>query len=236
MELPPLVSGRIEKRYKRFLADVELEDGRQVIAHCPNTGSMLGCWRPGAAVQLSHSDNPRRKLEWTLERVEMGGGWIGVHTGRTNPVIEEAVRAGLIDSLAGYARVERERVFEVPGEPRSRFDLFLAQGPRADAWVEVKNVTLLEGASLLFPDAVTERGRKHLRMLAEACRRGYRGVMVYAINRPEGTVFSPAEQIDPNYAETLRRVVAEAGVELVAVRIAHGVQSMSVAEAVPIVL
>ena len=105
MELPPLTNGRILKRYKRFLADIELPDGSQVTAHCPNTGSMLGCWAPDAPVQISHSDNPKRKLAWTLERVDMGNGWIGVHTGRTNGVVEEAIRAGAVPLLGGYASV-----------------------------------------------------------------------------------------------------------------------------------
>ncbi|MEW8425210.1 MAG: DNA/RNA nuclease SfsA [Candidatus Thiodiazotropha sp.] len=235
MQLPPLTNGRILRRYKRFLADIELPGGEVVTAHCPNTGSMLGCWQPGAPVQLSHSDNPRRKLAWTLERVDMGQGWIGVHTGRTNPVIEEALREGRIAELVGYRSIRREVVYSHDGE-RSRFDLFLAEGSRVDAWVEVKNVTLWRGDGLSFPDAVTARGRKHLELLAAACGQGYRGVMVYALNRPEGDYFHPAEEIDPAYAETLRRVVREAGVEAIALRIAHGEGTMEAEAAVEVVL
>jgi sugar fermentation stimulation protein A len=227
MQLPPLFDGRILKRYKRFLADVVLEDGRKVTAHCPNTGSMQGCWEPQAPVQLSHSDNPKRKLAWTLERVDMGQGWIGVHTGRTNPVIEEAVRAGAIRCLKGYDQIQRERTYAPLGQERARFDLFLSQGQRADAWVEVKNVTLWQSDCLTFPDAVTERGRKHLELLRHACGEGYRGVMVYALNRPEGTRFRPAEEIDPAYGESLRQAVAR-GLEVVAVRIEHSAQAMRV--------
>ena len=235
MQLPTLFDGKIQTRYKRFLADVVLEDGRLVTAHCPNTGSMRGCWEPDARVQLSHSDNPRRKLAWTLERVDMGQGWIGVHTGRTNPVVEEAVRSGAIASLRGYDSVQREVTYAPEGGKRARFDLYLSQGEAADAWVEVKNVTLWQGDCLTFPDAVTERGRKHLELLSQACREGYRGVMVYALNRPEGERFSPADEIDPGYGETLRRVV-EQGVEVVALRIEHGPQSMQAAGEVPVVL
>lgn len=206
-----------------------------VVAHCANTGSMLGCWEPGVPVQLSHSDNPRRKLAWTLERVDMGQGWIGVHTGRTNPVVEEAVREGRIEALRGYRSVRREVVYAHDGG-KSRFDLFLAEGRRADAWVEVKNVTLWRGDGLSFPDAVTLRGRKHLEMLATACGRGYRGVMIFALNRPEGNHFYPAEEIDPDYAETLRRVVREAGVEVLALRIVHTERSMEVGTSVEVVL
>ena len=235
MQLPPLFDGKIQARYKRFLADVVLDDGHLVTAHCPNTGSMRGCWEPDARVQLSHSDNPKRKLAWTLERVDMGQGWIGVHTGRTNPVVEEAVRSGAIDSLRGYDTVQREVTYAPEGEKRARFDLYLSQGQAADAWVEVKNVTLWQETFLTFPDAVTERGRKHLELLSRACREGYRGVMVYALNRPEGDKFRPADEIDPGYGETLRQVV-EQGVEVVALRIEHGPQSMQAAGEVPVVL
>jgi sugar fermentation stimulation protein A len=233
MQLPPLTEGRIIKRYKRFLADVVLSDGREVTAHCPNTGSMQGCWEPDAPVQLSYSDNPKRKLAWTLERVDMGNGWIGVHTGRTNPMIEEAVGHGRVPQLQGYSSIRREVVFEAEGYERSRFDLFLSQGSARDAWVEIKNVTLWQGDAMTFPDAVTTRGRKHLNLLQEACQQGYRGVMVYALNRPEGDYFRPAHEIDPAYAETLRKVV-ENGVEVIALRIQHHSDSMQVSDEVAV--
>jgi sugar fermentation stimulation protein A len=236
MELPPLTNGIIVKRYKRFLADVELADGQLVTAHCPNTGSMLGCWSPGAPVQLSHSDNPKRKLAWTLERVDMGQGWVGVHTGRANPVIREALLTGRIPPLLGYEEIRSEVAFNAPGFERTRFDFLLERGAGPDAWIEVKNVTLWDGERLRFPDAPTQRGRKHLELLAEARRSGQRGVMIYAVNRPEGECFSPADQIDPAYGEVLRRVVDQTGVELMAVRIAHRRQALEVAEMVPIEL
>jgi sugar fermentation stimulation protein A len=235
MQLPPLTNGRILRRYKRFLADIELPGGEVITAHCPNTGSMLGCWQSGAPVQISHSDNPRRKLAWTLERVDMGHGWVGVHTGRTNPVIEEAIREGKIDGFRGYRSLRREVAFRHKDE-RSRFDFHLAEGDRADAWVEVKNVTLAQGSGLCFPDAVTLRGRKHLEQLAQACRRGDRGVMVYALNRPEGNYFRPADEIDPEYGAVLRRVVREAGVEIIALRIAHDEEGMRVESSVDVIL
>lgn len=236
MQLPPLTNGRILRRYKRFLADIELANGEVVTAHCPNTGSMLGCWQPGAPVQISYSDNPKRKLAWTLERVDMGQGWIGVHTGRTNPVIEEAVRAGYIEQLNGYQSIRREVTYQHGGGQRARFDLHLSEGESPDAWVEVKNVTLYQGGGLSFPDAVTLRGRKHLQLLADACGQGSRGVMVYALNRPEGDYFHPADEIDPEYGETLRRVVRESGVELLALRIEHGEDNMQVKSSVKVVL
>ena len=136
MQLPPLTNGAILRRYKRFLADVELEDGTLVTAHCPNTGAMTSCWEPGAPIQLSHSDNPRRKLAWTLERVDMGQGWIGVNTMRTNPVIAEAIESGVIPSLAGYGVLRREERLEPSKHPRSRVDIHLSEGGQADAFVE----------------------------------------------------------------------------------------------------
>ncbi len=220
MQLPQLETGRILRRYKRFFADVELDDGRQIIAHCPNTGSMKTCWEPGARVAVSHSDNPSRKLAWTLERVDMGGGWIGVHTGRTNGVVFEGVQQGRVPGLTGYRELRREVTVQWAELPRSRLDLQCLGGSRPRAYVEIKNVTLLQGDRLLFPDAVTTRGQRHLEVLAEACRQGFRGVILYALNRPEGRCFSPAAAIDPQYAGKLREVTGQ-GVEPLAVRIVH---------------
>lgn len=232
MQLPPLSDGHIVRRYKRFLADVILADGREVVAHCPNTGAMTGCWAPGAPVQLSHSDNPRRKLAWTLERVDMGNGWVGVNTHRVNPVIAEAVAAGRVPALAGYGRLRRE-VTVGEGDHKARLDLVLDGGETPAAFVEIKCVTLLDGARLRFPDAVTERGRRHLDTLAAQVAAGRRGVMVFALNRPEGRAFSPADGIDPAYGTRLREVVS-AGVEVLALRIAHDGREMRVSAEVPV--
>ena len=171
-------------------------------------------------MELSHSDNPRRKLAWTLERVDMGAGWVGVHTGRVNAVVAEAIGAGWIPPLAGYRELRREVALTLPGLPRGRLDIGLYQGEQPDALVEVKNVTLWEVPCLRFPDAVTERGRKHLDLLLAARQRGWRSVILFALNRPEGDCFAPAADIDPAYARRLQQVVA-AGVEALAVRIRH---------------
>ena len=234
MQLPPLTDGHIVRRYKRFLADVVLADGMQVTAHCPNTGAMTGCWAPGAPVQLSHSDNPKRKLAWTLERVDMGAGWVGVNTHRVNPVVAEAVSAQGVPALAGYGRLRRE-VTVTPAGHKARLDLLLEQGAGPDAYVEIKCVTLADGDRLRFPDAVTERGLRHLDTLAALVAAGQRGMMVFALNRPEGEAFSPADAIDPAYGRRLREVRA-AGVELLALRIAHHGQEMRVVGTVPVVL
>ncbi|OIO56150.1 MAG: DNA/RNA nuclease SfsA [Alphaproteobacteria bacterium CG_4_10_14_0_2_um_filter_63_37] len=235
MRLPPLTRATLIHRYKRFLADVILPDGTQVTAHCPNTGSMKTCWREGAPVQLSHSDDPKRKLAWTLERVDMGAGWVGIHTGRTNTVIAEGIAAGAIPELAGYGALKREATVDLPGHPRSRLDLLLTEGDRPDAYVEVKNTTLYDEAAggILFPDAVTTRGTKHLLALAALVKQGKRGVILYAVNRPEGAFFAPAATIDPVYAQTLKQVMNQ-GVEAIAVRIEHFEQGMRVVGRIPV--
>lgn len=233
MQLPPLVDGRILRRYQRFLADVALADGTLVTAHVPNTGRMTGCWEPGAPVQLSHSDDPRRRLAWTLERVDMGQGWIGVHTGRPNAVLAEGIAAGLIPALAGYPRLRRELTYAPPGREPGRLDIGLFAGPTLAVLVEIKNVTLLAGERVLFPDAVSERGLKHLTLLQTAVGEGYRAVILFAINRPEGSRFAPARSVDPRYADQLRQVVA-VGVEPLAIRLRHTPEGIEVGEALPV--
>jgi len=220
VRLPPLANGCILRRYKRFLADVKLDDGATVAAHCPNTGSMAGCWAPGAPAQVSHSDNPKRKLAWTLERVDMGRGWVGVHTGRPNAVVAEAIARERVPTLEGYRLIRREPAFNLAPYPPSRFDLLLSEGPGPDAFIEIKNTTLLDGDVVRFPDAVTVRGRKHLELLVEAVRLGYRGLIVFAVNRPEGRAFAPAWDVDPEYAATLEWAAAQ-GVEVLAARLRH---------------
>lgn len=227
LNLPPLTTGVLLKRYKRFLADVELPDVGVVTAHCPNTGSMASCWAPGAPVRLSRSDNPGRKLPWTLECVDMGRGWVGVNTSRVNHAIRAAIQHDSIESLNGYAVLRAEPRVAFDGHPPSRFDFKLEHNDRRPCYVEVKNTTLLLGESVQFPDAVTERGRKHLDLLALAVRRGYRAVILFAVNRPEGRWFEPAAGIDPDYADTLARVV-DAGVEMVVARLRHGERTLEV--------
>lgn len=232
MDLPPLTNATITKRYKRFLCDVVLESGETVVAHCPNTGAMTSCWRPGAPVQLSSSDNPKRKLKWTLERVDMGSGWVGVNTARVNAVIAEGISQGRISNLAGFGELKREPRFDAPGHDRSRFDMLLTDGTGPDTYVEVKNSTLLVDSTIQFPDAVTARGRKHLELLSVAVSRGFRGCIVFAINRSEGDWFEPAWEIDQEYAQTLERV-ADEGVEIVAARLRHTQGGIEVSGSTP---
>jgi sugar fermentation stimulation protein A len=194
---------------------------------------MATCWAPGAPVQLSHSDDQRRKLAWTLERVDMGAGWVGVHTGRPNAVLAEGIAAWRIPSLSGYREVRREVVFAPPGYEGGRLDLMLRAGPAPDALVEIKNCTLLDGDCLRFPDAVSLRGRKHLDLLAAAVARGHRGVMLFALNWPEGRRFAPAWGLDPAYGRRLVQVAAQ-GVEVLAVRLCHTADALEVGKGVPV--
>lgn len=205
---PPLIFGTLIKRYKRFLADVELDDGNVITAHCPNTGRMTTCAEPGWRVALSDSRNPKRKHRYTWELVHNGQCWICVNTGRANDMAFEAVSNGVIRELAGYDEVLREQKFG-----NSRFDLLLRDGEQL-CYVEVKNVTLLAAdGCYAFPDAVTERGQKHLLELIDVVKAGHRAAMLYVIPRSDGTTFRAAHEIDPVYAEALEMARA-AGVEI----------------------
>ncbi len=212
MKLPfPLIPGRLLRRYKRFLADVELADGQMVTAHTPNTGSMQQCALPGAEVLLSANDNPKRKLKYSWELVRVNDSWVDINTHRANRVVEEGLRYGWIEGLAGY-EVKPEFTF---GE--SRLDFMLARDDEK-VLLEVKNVTLCcQPGVACFPDAVTLRGQKHLRELVAAVEQGWRAVIFFLVQRGEAQSFVPADTIDPEYGRLLRKV-ATAGVEVVACR------------------
>ena len=226
MELPPIIFGTLIKRYKRFLADVGLEDGRVITAHCPNTGRMTSCAEPGWRVALSDSRNPKRKHRYTWELVHNGDCWICVNTGRANEMAFEAVSSGILPELAGYTETLREQTFG-----NSRFDLLLRDGDKR-CYVEVKNVTLLAGdGCYAFPDAVTERGRKHLLELMEVVKAGHRAAMLYVIPRSDGTIFRAAREIDPAYADALNAAVT-AGVEIYCRRAAVSPEEVRLADAV----
>ncbi|MFV8571852.1 DNA/RNA nuclease SfsA [Marinobacter sp. SBS5] len=214
----PLIEGRLIRRYKRFLADVRLPEGEEVIAHCPNTGSMLNCQPENARVWLSESDNPKRKLRYTWELVETSPGEIAcVNTGRPNAQAKHAIEAGVVSELDGYSQCRTEVRY---GEEKSRIDLLLSGHEREpDAWVEVKNVTLGEGGQGYFPDAVTVRGQKHLRELMAQVANGDRAVLFFVVNHTGIEEVRPADHIDPRYGQLLRQAV-EAGVEVLAYRAA----------------
>ena len=210
----PLIEGVLIRRYKRFLADVELENGRVVTAHCPNSGSMKMCATPGWRVLLSPAEKPKRKLKFTWELVHNGRCWIGINTQWPNVVAAEAICEGRIPELGGYEALRREVRY---GE-NSRIDILLEDDLRCKCFVEVKNVTLVgEDGRYCFPDAVTERGRKHLHELSREVSEGNRAVMLYVIQRSDGSGFRAAHEIDPAYAKALTRAL-NAGVEVLAYR------------------
>ena len=203
-----LVHGTLIKRYKRFLADVKLDDGTEITAHCTNSGSMKSCLENGAEVYLSPVNDPKRKTKFTWEMIKINGDWVGINTGNPNKLAFEAISAGEIPGLTGYATVKREVKFN-----DSRFDVF-AENDHGKCFVEVKNVTLKEGKYALFPDAVTTRGLKHLKTLIEVKKQGMRAVMLYIVQRSDVEIFAPAREIDPDYSTMLKKAV-EAGVEVI---------------------
>ena len=222
----PLITGRLLRRYKRFLADVELENGETVTAHCMNSGSMMGLKDPGSPVWLSPATNPKAKLNWKWELVEADGALVGINTGHPNKLAEEAIRSGAIPALSGYETIRREVKY---GE-NSRIDLLLEDHNTArPAYVEVKNVTLKRREAAEFPDAVTARGTKHLRELARVAQNGERGVMLYVAQRTDCTHFSIADDIDPAYADALKDAQA-AGVELLAYACTISAKEIRIAE------
>ncbi len=207
MEWPtPLIEGTLLKRYKRFFADIELADGTVVVAHCPNTGSMRGCAVAGSPVYISPSNNPKRKLAYTWEAVQRDGAWVGVHTGRANGIVAEAIEQGRIPELLPYDTMRPE----VKYADNSRIDLLLTHNETL-TYVEVKNTTLAADGLASFPDSVTTRGQKHMQALAQMVAEGHRAAVVFLVHRDDCERFTPADSIDPDYGVVLRKAF-EAGV------------------------
>lgn len=235
MQFSPLLEeARLLRRYKRFLADIETPTGEQLTIHCPNTGSMLNCMKEGGQVWFSRSSDPKRKLPGTWEISETPQGRLAcVNTGRANAIVEEALRAGVITELAGFSALRREVPY---GEENSRIDFQLTfdNGP---AYVEVKSVTLgFDGSAIAaFPDAVTQRGAKHLRELAALARQGVRAVQLYCVNLSGIEAVRPAQEIDPGYASALRAAVLD-GVEVLAYGVALDNQQVRIDRALPVLL
>jgi len=211
---PSLVSGRLVKRYKRFLADIVLDDGGPITCAVPNTGSMMGLTAPGSRVWLSTSDNPKRKYAHTLEIVEADGTMVGVNTGLPNRLAEEAILAGMVDDLATYGELKREQKYG----RNSRIDILLRDTRKGLAYVEVKNVHFRRVPGLAeFPDTVTARGAKHLDELADMVREGHRAIMVYLVQRGDCDRLKLCRDLDPAYCAAFDRATA-AGVEAFAIR------------------
>lgn len=208
----PLIHGRLIKRYKRFLADVILDSGEEVIAHCTNSGSMKSCLEEGAEVYLSPEADPKRKTRFTWEMIKINGSWVGINTSLPNKLAFELMKQNAIPGLEGYSEIRREVKYN-----ESRLDIF-AQKPGETCFVEVKNVTMKEGEVALFPDAVTLRGQKHLKTLMSLKEKGIRAVMLYVIQRMDVESFGPAAAIDSAYALLLREAY-EKGVEIIPIQV-----------------
>jgi sugar fermentation stimulation protein A len=236
----PLVEGRLLRRYKRFLADIRLPDGRELTAHCANTGAMTGCAPTDARVWLSRSDNAKRKYPHSWQLVEVASGVLAcINTALTNKLVAEALAAGKIAELAEYDVCQSEVRY---GDERSRIDFLLSHSephqPHTNpaAYVEVKHVTLsLQPGVGSFPDAVTKRGQKHLRELMQQVQQGYRAVLVFIIMRTDVTLVKPEDAIDRDYGQLLRQAAAQ-GVEVIAYATDISPQEIRLSHSIPVVL
>jgi len=224
-----LVHGKLIKRYKRFLADVELDSGEIVTAHCTNSGSMKTVLEEGAEVYLTYHGNPDRKTQYTWEMIKINGDWVGINTNHPNTLAYEAIRDGSIKKLRGYTKVQKE-----VKSGKSRIDVY-AENATEQCFLEVKNVTMKEGNYAVFPDAVTKRGQKHLDELIKIKERGIRAVMFYVIQRSDVNYFSPAWDIDPDYAIKLEEAYG-IGVEVIAVHAKVTSTDINITGEIPFVL
>ena len=230
MRLPqPLLHGHLVARYKRFFADVQLDDGREVVGHCPNPGAMLGLNTPGLGVWISASTNPKRKLAWSLELVEADGGLVGINTLLPNSLVAEALAADRLEALTGYKIHRREVRF---GEA-SRVDFLLQSPGRPDCWLEIKNVHLRRTGTLAeFPDCVAARSAKHLRELTARVAAGDRAVQLFIVQRTDCDHFAACSEFDPAYATGLI-AAADAGVEVLCYACDISLQQITIDRALP---
>lgn len=205
---PELIKGTLVKRYKRFLADVKLYDNKLVTAHCANPGKMTECSTPGQTVWLSYHDNPKRKLKYTWELIQMPESLVGVNTQIPNRLVSMSIKSGAVKELAGYDSIKQE-----VKTGNSRLDILLTKKNSDKCFIEIKNCTLVKNRTAQFPDAVTARGRKHLAEMQKLTLSGNRCVMFFLIQRTDADIFKPADSIDPEYGAELRKAVKN-GVEI----------------------
>ncbi len=210
MTLPPLLKGKLIKRYKRFLADIVLENGQVITAHVPNSGAMTSCIEPECTVFVSFHDNPKRKLKYTLELTKINGSLVCTNTNYANKVGFEAIEQGKIKELLGYESIKAEQKYG----KNSRIDILL-ENENEKCFVEIKSVSLKLGDTLAFPDAVTSRGTKHLFELIDMLSLGHRAVMLYIATRMDSDRFRIADEIDKTYYESLK-IAQSKGVEILA--------------------
>lgn len=225
---PKLIPATLLKRYKRFLADVKLESGEAVTAHCPNTGSMAGCSEPGRTVYLSAHDRPGRKYRYTWELIAMPTSLVGVNTLIPNRLVARSIEQHLIPEVAQFSQVQRE----VKIGEHSRIDLLLTGCSGERCYLEIKNCTLVNDGVAQFPDAVTTRGQRHLLELEKLAVAGHRCVMFYLIQRMDARVFRPADDIDPDYGRRLRQAAAK-GVEVIAYDVRISLQDIEINRNIP---
>ncbi|MBN1480999.1 DNA/RNA nuclease SfsA [candidate division KSB1 bacterium] len=230
MKNPPLIQGTLLKRYKRFLADIKLLNGKAITAACPNTGSMRSCSEPGSLVYLSKSDNPNRKYQYTWEFIFTNDTLVGINTQVPNKLVFRAVKKGQIPELANYDTIRKE----VKLGTNSRIDLLLVN-ENERCYVEIKNVTLVEDGIARFPDAVTERGAKHVQELMNVAEKGHRAVMFYLVQRGDANLFRPAADIDPTYADLLKTAYAK-GVEVLVYDADINLEEINIGKRLPIEL
>ncbi|MEC8624117.1 MAG: DNA/RNA nuclease SfsA [Bdellovibrionota bacterium] len=237
--LTPLKEGTILKRYKRFLADIQLPSGEVITAHTANTGSMKTCWEPGWKAIISFHDNPKRKLKYSLEMTHNGKTWIGINTSLPNKLAKEAIENGLIKELKGYPFIKPE---VKTGD--SRIDLLLSKEKEADTkkdqfFVEIKNVTLKgddhQKKAALFPDAVSTRGQKHIQELIRLHKEGYNAALLFIVQREDVDYFAPAKEIDPVYSELLKKANKE-GVLILAYQCSMSKKEIIVNRSIPVKL
>lgn len=230
MDFPqPLIRGTLERRYKRFLADVVLEDGSTITVHCPNPGAMLGLNMPGLPVWLSKSADPKRKLAHTLELVDVDGGLVGINTMHPNRLVAEALAVDAIPELSGYTSIRRE----VKYGKNSRVDFLLEDPERPACWLEIKNVHLRrEGSLAEFPDCVAARSAKHLRELEDMVAQGDRAVVLFVVQRTDCDHFRACAELDPGFAKALDHA-ADAGVEVMIRTCDITAESVRITKAIP---
>lgn len=242
---PPLIQGFFQKRYKRFLVDVELLDGSIITAHCPNTGAMLGLTNPPSSggrrkVGLSYSSNPKRIYPYTLEIIEDDGVMVGINTQTPNRLIAHALELKQIPSLAHYTKIEQEvflpyEVSLTQRTPRTRIDFAVSNPGDKQCFIEVKNVHYKKGSTAYFPDSVTSRGHRHIQNLMECARKGHHCVMIYVIQRSDVTTFDFEASIDPDYAEAAHQAMSQ-GIDVMAITAHVGWDGIELGAIIPHVI
>lgn len=230
---PKLVPGKLIKRYKRFLADVELDSGEMVTAHCPNTGTMKACSEPGRTVYLSLHDNPKRKYKYTWELIKMPTSLVGVNTLVPNRLVYHSIKAGRLYTFAEYNEIRSE----VKVGEKHRLDLMLSKnGPNPCypdlCYIEIKNCSLVEDKTACFPDAVTVRGRNHLIELQKLAACGCRAVIFFLVNRMDAEIFKPADHIDPEYGKELRKA-RKNGIEIMVYDVCIDLKKIALRNPIP---